>query len=112
MTPTPAVETWGAMLPVGPVGLSESGTTCGNEPQQEVGRAILVPAVVVSPLTSVAVTFTVSAVTELGRSALVPTHEPLPESVRLMVRVVGANPPLRVRVATTLLRGDSSVTGT
>lgn len=112
MTPTPAVVTWFAMLSVGPVGLSESGTTCGNEPQQVVGRVTLVSAVAVRPLTSVAVTFTVSAVTELGRSALAPTHEPLPESVKLMVRVVGASPPLRVRAATTLLRGDSSVTGT
>ena len=112
MTPTPAVVTWFAMLSVGPVGLSESGTTCGNEPQQEVGRVTLVSAEAVRPLTSVAVTFTVSAVTELGRSALAPTHEPLPESVKLMVRVVGASPPLRVRAATTLLRGDSSVTGT
>lgn len=112
MTPTPAVVTWFAMLSVGPVGLSESGTTCGNEPQQVVGRVTLVSAVAVRPLTSVAVTFTVSAVIELGRSALAPTHEPLPESVKLMVRVVGASPPLRVRAATTLFRGDSSVTGT
>lgn len=112
MTPTPALVTWVAMLSVAPVRLPASGATCGNEPQQDCGRVTLVLLVPAKPLTSVAVTFTVSAVTELGRSALAPTHEPLPESVKLMVRVVGAKPPDRVRVATTLLSGDSSVTGT
>lgn len=112
MIPTPALVTWVAMLSVAPVRLPASGATCGNEPQQDCGRVTLVLLVPAKPLTSVAVTFTVTAVTEFAMLVATPTQEPLPESDKVMVRVVGAEPPDRVRVATTLLSGDSSVTGT
>ena len=72
----------------------------------------LVPTVVARPLRSVALTLTVTAVTELGMSELAPTQDPLPESVRVMVRVEEAIDPVKVSVAMTLLIADSSVTGT
>ncbi|MFZ9158517.1 MAG: hypothetical protein ACO230_10545, partial [Ilumatobacteraceae bacterium] len=72
----------------------------------------LVPTVVARPLRSVALTLTVTAVTEPGMSELAPTQDPLPESVRVMVRVEEAIDPVKVSVAMTLLIADSSVTGT
>ena len=72
----------------------------------------MVPAVVVRPLRSVAVTLTDTALVEPGMFVLAPTHEPLPESVRVMVRVAGVEPPVKVAVASTLFSGDSSDTGT
>lgn len=112
MKPTPAVVTWVAMLSVGPLGLPARGWTSENAAQQEVGRVTLVPAVVARPLRSVAVMLTDTAVTEPGMSELMPTQEPLPESVRVTVRVEEAIDPVRVSVAMTLLIADSSVTGT
>ena len=72
----------------------------------------MVPAVVARPLRSVAVTLADTAVTEPGMLELTPTQEPLPESVRVTVRVEVTIDPVRVSVAMTLLIADSSVTGT
>ncbi|MEY3618455.1 MAG: hypothetical protein RL726_1153, partial [Actinomycetota bacterium] len=86
------------------------------EAQQDVGRVTLVPAVVAKPLRSVAVTLIDTAVVEPGMSEVVPTHEPFPESLRVMEREDAANPPVEVpvnvMVAFTLFSGDSSDTGT
>ncbi len=100
------------MLSVRSDRLPDGARTGPNGSQQDEGRAILVPAVEDSPGRSVAVTLTDTAVTDAGMSVLAPTHDPFPESVKVTVRVEEADEPVRGRVAVTLLRADSSVTGT
>lgn len=80
--------------------------------QQVAGRAILVVAVALAPFRSVAAMLTPTDVVALGRSLLAATQAPLPESVRFTVRVVLVEEPFSTNVATTLLIGDSSDTGT
>lgn len=72
----------------------------------------MVVAVALAPFRSVAAMLMPTDVVALGRSLLAATQEPLPESVRVTVRVVLVEEPFSTNVATTLLIGDSSDTGT
>ena len=81
--------------------------------QHDVGRAAFVATVVCSPLRSVATRLIETEDVVPARSFAAPTHEPLPESVRLTVRVVvELVVEIIETVATTLLIADSSDTET